>query len=396
MKRINRVFQIGVLLLSACSSPKVELPADIEIVPIDVHVKPSDPYSFIEKMEILPLETNDSSLMNASRKVIYDREMDLYAVFSKDQVAYTFDGEGRFVGSSEKMRGQGPEEYFMAVDMNFNLYTKGIDLLNPYGIVCSYTPSFDFISRKTIEPKFFFNGLMPLSADEYVFTIPAIWVNQEVAFVDFSEKETQMVSYEGTISSNNTMDKSCFYKVGENFYYVPQGINYFFYEIDLVEKDLHPVIYLDFGEDEISDDLPGTGVGGVVDEKVSSNQKMDVLIKEMEERAQYIREHGFIIPLVKFFNDDYIYVLFAEGENLGGHYIYDRKRRKSYLLKGFSSFYMQPCFGIVDNVLLAICNPWHIHELIDEKLLSEDEMRKINSLREDDNPVIIKYYLCDK
>ena len=391
---MNRLFQIGILLLSACSSPKVELPADVEVVPIDVHAKPSDPYSFIEKMEILPLETNDSSLMNASRKVIYDKEMDLYAVFSKDQVAYTFDGEGNFVGSSEKMRGQGPEEYFMAVDMNFNPYTKGIDLLNPYGRVCSYTSSFDFISQKTIEPKFFFNGLMPLSADEYVFTIPAIWVRQEIAFVDFSKKESQMVSYEGTISSNNTMDKSCFYRVGGKFYYVPQGINYFFYEIDSVEKDLHPVIYLDFGKDEISDDLPGTGVGGVVDEKVSSSPQMDVLIKEMEERAQYIRDHGFIIPLVKFFNDDYIYILFAEGENLGGHYIYDRKQKKGYLLKGFSSFYMQPCFGITDNVLLAICNPWHIHELIDEKLLSEDEMKKISLLKEDDNPVIIKYYLC--
>lgn len=31
------------------------------------------------------------------------------------------------------MNGQGPKEYNMVLDINFNPYLKGIDMLNPYG-----------------------------------------------------------------------------------------------------------------------------------------------------------------------------------------------------------------------------------------------------------------------
>jgi len=54
---------------------------------------------------------------------------------------------------------------------------------------------------------------------------------------------------------------------------------------------------------------------------------------------------------------------------------------------------MYPCFGIVDNVLLSICQPDRISEVVVRKLMAPDEIQKMEQLTEDDNPVIVKYYL---
>ena len=52
-----------------------------------------------------------------------------------------------------------------------------------------------------------------------------------------------------------------------------------------------------------------------------------------------------------------------------------------------------PCFGIVDNALLSICKPDFVHRVVDRKLMPSEEIRKMEALKEDDNPVILKCYL---
>lgn len=48
----------------------------------------------------------------------------------------------------------------------------------------------------------------------------------------------------------------------------------------------------------------------------------------MRQRAQYIRESALVVPLVKFFNDDYVYIYFARGRTGFGGIIYTIERRK--------------------------------------------------------------------
>ena len=58
------------------------------------------------------------------------------------------------------------------------------------------------------------------------------------------------------------MAHNCFYHIGEQFYFVPFGLNYYFYQIDAKEKKLNPIMYLDFGDAEVEDDnLPGRASG---------------------------------------------------------------------------------------------------------------------------------------
>lgn len=390
---MNRISVVLLLVLfCGCSSKDKKMNVEIERIPINVYNISQDASSFIDKIELVPLETNDSSLLHKYGKVMYDKETDVYAVYTRDQVIFTFSGNGDFISNSKKMQGQGPDEYYMVVDMKFNPYLKGIDLLNPYGTIYTYSSDFKLLGRRKIKPEFPIDHLMALNLEEYIFTYPFLWTNQEVAFANLKTQQVYNADYSGTISSGNSMAKDCFYKIGDDFYFIPPGINYYFYRIDTKGMKLIPIMYLDFGDLEIKEaDLPGRAMG----KRVDSDEERARVVKEAQERAQFLRHsNNHIVPLIKFFNDDYVYVYFVKStQGAGSNFIYNRKTKKSFLTKEDKPFIMNFCFGIVDNVLLSIRQPEYVSRLVDRRLMSKEEIYKMEQLKEDDNPVIIKYYL---
>ena len=390
---MNRISVVLLLVLfCGCSSKDKKMNVEIERIPINVYNVSQDASSFIDKIELVPLETNDSSLLHKYGKVMYDKETDVYAVYTRDQVIFTFSGNGDFISNSKKMQGQGPDEYYMVVDMKFNPYLKGIDLLNPYGTIYTYSSDFKLLGRRKIKPEFPIDHLMALNLEEYIFTYPFLWTNQEVAFANLKTQQVYNADYSGTISSGNSMAKDCFYKIGDDFYFIPLGINYYFYRIDTKGMKLIPIMYLDFGDLEIKEaDLPGRAMG----KRVDSDEERARVVKEAQERAQFLRHsNNHIVPLIKFFNDDYVYVYFVKStQGAGSNFIYNRKTEKSFLTKEDKPFIMNFCFGIVDNVLLSIRQPEYVSRLVDRRLMSTEEIYKMEQLKEDDNPVIIKYYL---
>ncbi len=388
---MNRIYIILLLVVvCACSSGEKTVLENIEQILVEVHNASLDASSFIEKIEIIPLETNDSSLIANLKKVMYDKEMDVYAIYSRHQIVSTFSGNGDFIGSSKKMKGRGPQEYYMAVDIKFNSYLQGIDFLNPYGTVYTYSLDFKFLTKRKVNSKIVVNSLMALSPNNYIFTYPSLWTDQEVLFANLETQEMNNASYSGTISSRNTMDKECFYKEGDKLYFVPTGINYYFYQIDAEKMKLTPIIYLDFGSSEIKEkDLPGRASG----KRSGSDEDISRYSEEIGERYLFLRKSDYIIPLVKFFNEDYVYVFFTKNSRNASSFIFDRKREKGFLLKVGKPFNMQSCFAIVDNILLAICKPDEVYGYVDANLMSLEERHKMEQLKEDDNPVILKYYL---
>ena len=380
------------ILIYGCSSKNPKLDDGVERISVDVHNVSQDASLFIDKIELVPLETNDSSLLHKYGKVMYDKETDVYAVYTREQVIFTFSGNGAFISNSKKMQGQGPNEYYMVVDMKFNPYLKGIDLLNPYGVIYTYSSDFKFLAKRKIKPEFPIDHLMALSSEEYIFTYPFLWTDQEITFANLGTQQIYNINYSGTISSGNSMDKECFYKIGDSFYFIPHGINYYFYRIDTKGMKLIPMMYLDFGDSEIKEeDLPGRAMG----KRVDSDAERARIVKEAQERSQFLRHsNNHLVPLIKFFNDDYVYVYFVKStQGAGSNFIYNRKTKKSFLTKEGKPFIMNFCFGIVDNVLLSIRQPEYVSRLVDRRLMSPEEIHKMEQLKEDDNPFIIKYYL---
>lgn len=391
MKRLLYLLPL-LTLVFACASRDKDLPEGIEVVPVEREDAAEDASDFLEKIEIVPLETNDSSLIPRPGKMLYSKEMDMYATRTKG-IVYTFTGDGRYIGNSKRRMGQGPEDYVMALYMQFNPYLKGIDLLNPYGTVYTYSPTFDLIAKRKCEPEFPLSGFMPIDSVNYMLTYVDMWAGEEMLFENIRTHQKSGATYQGTISArNNLSTQDYFYRQGEQFYFVPHGINYYLYKVDMEKKQLTPAVYLDFGDEEVKEEgLPGYGIGQRTDDEDLRRK----ISEGMVERYKYIKNTHKTTPGLKLFNEDFIYVFFYTHEQgVDGSYIYNRKTKKGFLLKNGKPFDMYYCFDLVDNVLLAVCQPEEgLSRFVDRSLMSPEEIHEMEQLKEDDNPVIIKYYL---
>lgn len=78
----------------------------------------------------------------------------MFVIYTSDQIIYTFSGNGQYVANSKKMKGQGPEDYVMVLDINLNPYLKGIDLLNPYGTIYTIVQHLSYWQRESLNRNF--------------------------------------------------------------------------------------------------------------------------------------------------------------------------------------------------------------------------------------------------
>lgn len=382
------LFIIMLLSFVACKDTK-DIADNLIRIPVNVDNVTEEVSSFLEKIEIVPLETNDSILFDIPSSIFYDKKSDMYVLMS-DMDVFTFTGDGKSIGSSVKKRGQGPDEYAMVVDMKFNHFLGGIDLLNPYGTIYTYTPTFELLARRTFDPEFPLSYIMPLDSSQYVFKYSSLWVDQEIGFVNLETEDICLANYNGMISSGNGLEHPHFHKIGDSLYFIPQGVDYYIYQIDTLKKKVFPVIYLDFGKAEIKDsELPGRASGKRVnDDKARMN-----IANAYSERHIFLRNsEKYIIPMQKFFNKNYVYIFIKKGKEMW-HYIYNRLRKEGYLIKNEIPMRMYPCFGIDDNILLACCQPTELPLVIDRRFMTQQQIEMMEKLKEDDNSIIIKYYL---
>ena len=70
-----------------------------------------------------------------------------------------------------------------------------------------------------------------------------------------------------------------------------------------------PMMYLDFGDSEIKEEgLPGRAAG----KRTDLDEERLRVVKEMQDRSQFLKHsNNHFVPLIKFFNEDYVYVYFV-------------------------------------------------------------------------------------
>ena len=178
--------------------------------------------------------------------------------------------------------------------------------------------------------------------------------------------------------------------VGDDFYFIPQGVDYYIYQMDTLRKEVFPVMYLDFGDAEIKEEeLPGRASCKRVD---NDKERLDI-INENSKRMFFLRESTkHIVPMQKLLNEKYVYICMKKGQGMW-HYIYNRTKGEGYLLQNEKPLRMNPVFGLDGNALLTVCQPVELPLLVDRRFMSPEQIAVMENLKEDDNPVILKYYL---
>ena len=76
--------------------------------------------------------------------------------------------------------------------------------------------------------------------------------------------------------------------------------------------------------------------------------------------------------------------------------IYNRSTRKTYFLSPDAKVKLHRCYALQDNVLSTIIFPYQLDSYVNKeskKYISDATRQRLLSIQDEDNPVIIKYYL---
>lgn len=96
------------------------------------------------KIEIIPLETNEQSLIQRISKVI-EYNSCLYILDSRQKAILIFDKTGKFISKIHTV-GRAPSEYSLLYDIAINTYSETLDALDPMGKIITYDLKGNYIS----------------------------------------------------------------------------------------------------------------------------------------------------------------------------------------------------------------------------------------------------------
>lgn len=388
-------FILSLLILLSCSKNQKTNNSSIEVISIDLDKKENKEMSdFVEKIELIPLQTDTNSIISTYNKIDYCEELDMFIILDKQLIVSLFSRDGQFIANSKDVIGDGPNEYRTAVDVIYNPFSRAIEILNPFGTIYRYDTSFKFIEKITLKQNSkIFSRFISLSENEYILTpVMSGYKDAAILFCNYEENEiVKSVSYEEECISSLTMNYNPFFSTNDDLILSPLCFNYSFYKIDITNKDIIPTMKLDFGTNTIQKKslIKKFGNPSFDSEKRNSVEKN---LKTLKSMNSFLLNSNASIPIIKLYNEQYVYVYIIQNNNRIS-FIYNRKSKQSFIQTNSSPTKLIFCLGINNNCLYSAVQPYELEEYVDRNLLHIDSQSVINKISEEDNPVIVKYYL---
>jgi len=151
-----KIIRIASLLLGlsllACTSKTAEYDSDVEFIQVHLNKSKSTMMEeIIERIELIPLETNNDCLLHMYNKMAYYKELGIYAILDINYDTYLFSDDGKYISNSIAARGPGPRQYQIVVDMLYNPYSKCMEFLDPYGTIYRYDTLFNFVEKISLD-----------------------------------------------------------------------------------------------------------------------------------------------------------------------------------------------------------------------------------------------------
>ena len=356
--------------------------------------------SVLDSIGIIPLEISDSILVKDIITFQYLKKPQLYLIMDSQQYVFLFDETGKCVANSSACRGEGSQEYLMAVDATYNPYSNAIEIYNPMqGILHRYDMSFRWLNARELsyEDGFIGSHLEVIGENQYI--LDPLRLHEDCSFVrlcDFSKKGGQMITdipcyKEGYVCRTSTYHKM-FTMTDTAIYFSPAYLDYHYYKYDVKQKLFSLLYKLDVGEKEATarqlEKLYGKAVSNSSDGNVES-------INIMEQKEDYLVFSDYLLPTIRLISDLYVYAFFQSNMK-ASYLIHNRQTRETFYISQDAGIDMFPCYALYDNVLFGVLYPDRMDKYVDDRAqayMSMETRRKLKDIKEEDNPVIIKYYL---
>jgi len=334
------------------------------------HPQQASLFDYFSHVELIPLETSDRIVIGQLEKVL-DYQDRYYTLDYKQAQVSVFDKTGKFLYNIGRS-GQGPEEYLpLLSDIFINPFTGNIDLLSPFGFVYSYDLSGKHVKtskRITNEELHNVNQVIAISEKMYVFIVFAD--NFHLAFYDIEQQKILFQTYENFALNH----RAKFYKYNNRWYFVPVFDNKIY---EITTDSLIESYMLDFGK---------------------FNYKL----------TEQIFPRGLPIDRIAEANK-YPYRMYLQGQNnryviaelylknsVPAILMYDKSINESKLIERFTESVDFEPYIVTNEYVLSWCYHGALEKRIPEEMLDETNRqifkKLINTVGEELNPVIIKYY----
>ena len=141
------------LVLTGCFGHSANTGQEDNIVTLEADFNSESPSytDYFDRVETIPLETNDSSLIATASKILVADDRIVILDF-KSSTVKKFLSDGSYLGQIGN-KGQGPEEYLTVYDISYNKDKQYLSLLSPYGEIVNYTIDNKFVDRIELPAK---------------------------------------------------------------------------------------------------------------------------------------------------------------------------------------------------------------------------------------------------
>lgn len=366
MKKILIIFFAFLCSCSEVRDNRFALKASLEQQEVSV----SD---LFDRLEVIPLETNDSCLLMWPDKVLCHDGY--YEVFDRKHPAlFVFDKDGRFVRKVGR-KGDGPEEYTEIYDAIHDSRNGDICMLSPFGEIFVYSADGKFQRRLRLPQKLNYWSFEDWGDFFVTWTLPGDKGDKGISLID---KESMLCVKEYWEGNRNLffLYPRAFHKYKDDIYF----FRAFGREVYRIDKDSMSVAYQwDFGNDNYAVEDFGLS-------KTDSKENSNLVI-------QYLRDST--IPYsINHENQtaQYYYAGLDFGFTPQGncHLFYRKSDGKSFFFREtVEGIRLNPLF-FNDEFVLCLANDADYEGY--KKALDEAEIAKLENRQEEDNPVLVKCY----
>lgn len=392
MKNIILFCLLGLVVSCTPKQSEHEVFQDVEVISVKDAIK--DDMSILDSIEIIPLENDDRALMKEFNSFKYWKEQKIYLIIDSRQFVFLFDENGNYISSSNACRGEGPHDYLMATDATYNPYSDVVEIYSAAGngIIHRYDLSFNWIENRILPKENDFVGMKMDVLEKDMYAFEPVRDREEdftIRLCDFSIGKSPLSENipligEGYVSTLTMMQQS-FSRCDSVLYYAPYFMDYHIYEFCLPQREFKPVYELDLG-DKVTKEALDKKMGGQIKSK-----DFDFLWKKCE----YLLSSQYMLPIIRMIDESFVYACCIQNQETY-HLIHDRKTKKTYFLSPKAPVKMHRCYALQENVLATIIFPYQLEKYADgecKKYMSENTLRKLEEVKDDDNPIIVKYYL---
>ena len=341
------------------------------------------------KIEVIPLETNDTALMDHIRRV---REVDgKYYILSEEYPGFSyittmvFDAEGNFLHTIGK-KGQGPGEYpWLIYDMDLDVKKNLVYMFSPDGKFYLYRLDGSFVRKMEIQGLFLraYHNMELLDNNRML-----IWSGTDIENDAMNLLDTDSATFvKGLWKDYFEMN----WAVSGDFCHKYQGKNYFtpaverkVYELDA--DSLRVAYEWDFGKDNYDASEARSNLKGLdhVDARNQWNEmrRSGNVPYTILNQGQMDKYH-FAYFLGRYDGEDTV-----PNENCFTLF-YEKATGKSYYFnQTVEGLAIRPCL-IKEDAMYQLIPTEDLETLL--PVLDESEKEKVRKRIEDDNPCLVKF-----